>query len=481
MREELLSVGIDIGTSTTQLIFSKLIIENMASSYTVPRIVIVDKKIIYRSPIYFTPLISNKEIDGSKVREIVEKEYESAGIDKTKIDTGAVIITGETARKENAKEVLTTLSGFAGDFVVATAGPDLESIISGKGAGAHIYSKEHNTSVVNIDIGGGTSNLAVFRRGEVEDTGCLDIGGRLIKLDPSSRKISYITPKLQELIAKYQLGIELGMEATRDKLKPIIDLMVKVLMQSVGLLPVDEDFNKMVTNKSIKRDKPIQCISFSGGVADYVYYDVAERGSIADYFQFGDIGILLGQAIRESPLYREMKVIKSTETIRATVVGAGTHTTEISGSTITYTKNTFPIKNLPILKLSLEDEEGGAEGLRTAVKQKLEWFKLDGDLQRVAIAIQGKENPSFKEVQAYAQGLVEGMQELIARELPLILIVEKDMAKVLGQTMYHQLGYKKDVICLDSIKLDNGDYIDIGNPVAEGTVLPVVVKTLVFN
>ncbi|PHV70284.1 ethanolamine ammonia-lyase reactivating factor EutA [Sporanaerobium hydrogeniformans] len=481
MREELLSVGIDIGTSTTQLIFSKLIIENMASSYTVPRIVIVDKEIIYRSPIYFTPLLSIKEIDGPKVKELIEKEYHSAGIDKSQINTGAVIITGETARKENAKEVLTTLSGFAGDFVVATAGPDLESIISGKGAGAHTYSKEHNTSVVNIDIGGGTSNLAVFKRGDVKDTGCLDIGGRLIKLDPSSRQISYIAPKIQELIEKYHLGIHRGDVVTKEKLMPIIQLMVKGLMQSVGLAPIDADFDKLITNKSIAREERPECISFSGGVADYVYYDVAERGPIKDSFQFGDIGILLGQAIRNSPLYTTMQVVKSTETIRATVVGAGTHTTEISGSTITYTKNTFPIKNLPILKLSLEDEEGGEAILREAVKRKLQWFKLDGDLQKVAIALQGKENPSFKEVQAYAKGLVEGMQELIQRELPLILIVEKDMAKVLGQTMYYELGYKKDVICLDSIKLDNGDYIDIGHPVAEGAVLPVVVKTLVFN
>ena len=105
MREELLSVGIDIGTSTTQLIFSKIIIENMASNYTVPRIVIVDKEIIYRSEIYFTPLVSLKEIDGPRVKEIIEKEYQKAGIDKAKIKTGAVIITGETPRKENAKEV----------------------------------------------------------------------------------------------------------------------------------------------------------------------------------------------------------------------------------------------------------------------------------------------------------------------------------------------------------------------------------------
>ena len=481
MREELLSVGIDIGTSTTQLIFSKLIIENMASSYTVPRIVIVDKEIIYRSPIYFTPLISIKEIDGPKVREIIEKEYQSAGIHKEDIDTGAVIITGETARKENAAEVLTSLSGFAGDFVVATAGPDLESIISGKGAGAHLYSKTHNTTVVNIDIGGGTSNLAVFKRGDVQDTGCLDIGGRLIKVDTISKQITYISPKLYTLIKKYHLGLEIGTVATRDNLKPVIDLMVKGIMQSVGLKPIDEDFNLMVTNKGLKLDALIECISFSGGVADYIYYDESKSGAIEDYFAYGDIGILLGEAIRNSEICKKLKLVRSTETIRATVVGAGTHTTEISGSTITYTKNTFPIKNLPILKMAYEDEVNGPIVLAEAVKKKLEWFKLEGDLQRVAIAIEGKENPRFKEVEDYATGLVEGMKELIERELPLILIVEKDMAKVLGQTMYNKLGFQKDVICLDSVKLDNGDYIDIGNPIAEGTVLPVVVKTLVFN
>ena len=476
MREELLSVGIDIGTSTTQLVFSKLIIENMASNYSVPRIVIVDKEIIYRSEIYFTPLLSPTVIDGPKVKDIIEGEYKKAGIDKSKIDTGAVIITGETARKENAKEVLETLSGFAGDFVVATAGPDLESIISGKGAGAHLYSKEHTTSVVNIDIGGGTSNLALFVRGDVKDTGCLDVGGRLIKVDPTTRQITYMSDKIKKLIERHQIPLSIGMTATKENVKPVIDYMVNALKQSVGIMPKDNDFDLFITNKTIRLDSTIHGISFSGGVADYVYYE----GTINDEFQYGDLGILLGQAIKKSDLCKSLEVIRSVETIRATVVGAGTHTTEISGSTITYTKDAFPIKNLPILKLTLEEEET-AESLATAVKEKLNWFQLEGDMQRVAIAIEGKENPSFPLVTQYADGLVNGMQELIQRELPLVIIVEKDMAKALGQSMYHKLAYKKDVICLDSIKLDNGDYIDIGKPIAEGCVVPVVVKTLVFN
>lgn len=477
MREELLSVGIDIGTSTTQLIFSKLIIENMASSFSVPRISIADKEIIYRSEIYFTPLISHTEIDGLKVKEIVEKEYKCAGINKADIQVGAVIITGETARKQNANQVLHTLSGFAGDFVVATAGPDLESIISGKGAGAHLYSKEHSTSVVNIDVGGGTSNLALFTRGEVQQTGCLDIGGRLIRVDKDTMQITYIAPKIQKIIEDNKFAIAIGQKTSPEQLKPIIDIMVELLAQSVGAAEQNQLLDFIKTNKTITISEAIPCISFSGGVADYIYYE----GEVKDYFKFGDVGILLGQAIAKSDLCKKLQVVRSIETIRATVVGAGSHTTEISGSTITYTAEVFPLKNLPVLKLAHGDESRGADVLSQAIKEKLDWFKIENDLQKVVIAVDGKKNPSFTEVQVYAQGLVRGMEEMIKGDLPFIIVVENDMAKVLGQAIYSLLEFKKDVVCIDSIKVDNGDYIDIGKPIAEGKVLPVVIKTLVFN
>ena len=191
-----------------------------------------------------------------------------------------------------------------------------------------------------------------------------------------------------------------------------------------------------------------------------------------------NIKVLTNEEMNE--LFKKMKLVKAMETIRATVVGAGSHTTEISGSTITFTEENFPIKNLPILKLAKSDEVN-AETIKKALKEKINWFKLENDLQRVAIAVDGKKNPSFYEVMEYANGLLAGMEEIIERELPLIIIVENDMAKVLGQAIYSLVNFKKDVICIDSIKVDNGDYIDIGGPIAEGKVLPVVIKTLVFN
>lgn len=477
MREELLSVGIDIGTSTTQLIFSKLLVENTASNFSVPRISIVDKQIIYKSEVYFTPLISNNEIDGNEIKNIVKKEYKKANISKDDIHTGAVIITGETARKENADEVLHTLSGFAGDFVVATAGPDLESIISGKGAGAHIYSKEHSTNVVNIDIGGGTSNLALFKRGEIADTGCLDIGGRLIKIDKLSKQITYISPKIEKIIRDYHLGIQVGDIATIENTKEIVDIMADLILQSVGIKDPTKLFDFITTNKSIKLTEEINNISFSGGVADYIYYD----GEINNYFEYGDLGILLGQAIKNCEELKKINIVNSLETIRATVVGAGSHTTEVSGSTITYTHEVFPLKNLPVLKLSLGEEIGTFEQIGDNIKNKLNWFKLENDLQNIAIAITGKKNPTFLEIQEYANGIVYGMEEIITKNLPFIIVVENDMAKVLGQAIYLLLNYKKGIVCIDNIKVENGDYIDIGKPIVEGKVLPVVIKTLVFN
>lgn len=477
--EQILSVGIDIGTSTTQLVFSKLFIENTASSFAIPKVNIVDKKVIYKSNIYYTPLKSITEIDGEYVKTIIESEYKKANISPKDVDTGAVIITGETARKENANLVLEKLSGLAGDFVVATAGPDLESIIAGKGAGADVISKEEKTVVANLDIGGGTTNISIFDRGEVIDTTCLDIGGRLIKVNPDTMKIEYVSDKIKKLAKNIDIDLEVGKKINQHELNYVTDKMSDVLEEAlgIGVKQNSKDLDLILTTKGLKKEYDIEYISFSGGVADCIYDAEANKES----FQYGDIGVVLGKSIRKSMLFDEFKVHKPSETIRATVVGAGTHTTDISGSTITFTKDMFPFKNIPILKLASQDEELDYHSLSGVIQEKLNWFNLEDGNQLIALALKGVKNISFNELQSLAKSIIEGMKGIIDTKKPLIVIVENDIAKALGQTINRLLGYNKDIVCIDSVKVKNGDFIDIGKPLANGKVVPVVIKTLAFG
>ncbi|SCI49351.1 reactivating factor for ethanolamine ammonia lyase [uncultured Flavonifractor sp.] len=475
LHEVILSVGIDIGTSTTQLIFSRLTIENQASSYTVPRINIVDKEVIYRSRIYFTPLRSPTEIDAEAVKKIVRSEYRAAGITPEELKTGAVIITGETARKENANEVLSALSDLAGDFVVATAGPDLESVLSGRGAGADVLSKEKHTTVANLDIGGGTTNIALYEKGTLRGTCCLDVGGRLIKV--ADGRISYIYPKIQALAKDNGIEIKVGDRAYPEQLYGVCRLMAAQLAQALHLAAPDGHHAGMYTNdgRALPPQPQIQAVTYSGGVADCIYQKMED-----DVFRFGDVGVLLGKAVRADPDLNRVELCQAAETIRATVVGAGTHTTEVSGSTIRYERDKLPIKNVPILKVSQEDEES-LETLKSSIIQQMPLFAPEGKVEQIAIAFTGEKRTSFADVQALAAAVIESAKEVIQGPYPLIVVVENDIGKVLGNALNVLLEHKKDVICIDGIKTLSGDYIDIGEPIAGGQVLPVVIKTLIFN
>lgn len=447
MRETLKSVGIDIGTSTTQLVVSTLTLENRASPFTVPRVAITDREIVYRSAIHFTPLLSDTVIDADGVRAIVEAEYQQAGLRREEVETGAVIITGETARKENARAVLSALSEFAGDFVVATAGPDLESILAARGAGADEYSKKYRCKLLHFDIGGGTSNLALFDRGKLLETGCLDIGGRLLKVDGGGRVV-YRSPALRPWA---ELLPPLGRRVEAADLAPLVDAMTAALEEAV---PED-----------------VHVLSFSGGVADCMWEGPS------DWRAYGDVGPLLGPALRRRLEGAGYTLVRGAETIRATVVGAGAHSVEVSGSTIYCRDVTFPLKNLPVLRLAPEEEAAGEEALAAAVERKLSWYADQEGLSQAALALTGEVSPPYKRVAQLARGLRAGLAPLEAAGHFPVVVVERDMAKVLGQAM----GGEGPLLCLDGVRVREGDYIDIGAPVAGGSVLPVVVKTLAFT
>lgn len=447
MSERLQSVGLDVGTTSTQMIVSLLTIENRASNFAVPEMEIADRKILYKSPVYFTPLLDESYVDGTAIRKIVESEYARAGITRDSVDTGAIIITGETSRKENARTVLDAVSDFAGDFVVATAGPDLESILAAKGAGAMEYSEQTGKTVLHMDIGGGTSNLALIREGQIVETGCLNVGGRLIKFD-NNGAVTYISPVLQGICR-----MKIGDTANREETEALADTLTQALEMAAGLREPTSLLSRLITAEVGQPWMPPEekaVLSFSGGVADCI-------GQIYPWLEFGDIGPVLGQAIRKSRLCRGAFVL-GRETIRATVIGAGCHSAQLSGSTVFCQNIQFPLKNVPVVRI-----EDVLSVRQVMTKQEVPPI----------LALPGKVSPSYREIVELAEQLIQQM------EGPVLLCLEQDMAKALGQAMAIRLPPGTPVLCMDRVKVGEGSYLDVGAPV--GHALPVVVKTLVLG
>ena len=449
MGKELLSVGLDVGTTSTQMILSRLTAENRASAFGVPKMEITNREILYRSPVYFTPLASESLVDGPALRRLVEREYAAAGITRESVDTGAVIVTGETSRKENARTVLGELSNFAGDFVVATAGPDLESILAARGAGA--MERSNGRRVLHMDIGGGTSNLCLIEDGEILATGCLNVGGRLLKLDEGG-VITYRSPVLEGLT-----DLQVGMRPTGQQLKQLADMLAAALEMAAGLREPTEILCKLTTEENGSPWQIPEGVipSFSGGVADCIGKDYPD-------LQFGDIGPVLGRAIRQSKLCRGEYFLGS-ETIRATVIGAGCHSVQLSGSTVFHQNITFPLKNIPAAVIP--NPQTPSE-IRSALE------KQEGD--PVMLVFPGLHAPGYGQIKALAEVIAEGFGER-----PVLVCTEADCAKALGHALRLCLKDNHPCLCLDGLSVEAGSYLDVGAPV--GPALSVVIKSLVLG
>lgn len=473
MEESMLSVGIDIGTSTTSMVVSTLKVQNTASCFAVPRVAITGSEIIYRGEIYPTPQESGEKIDVQAVSALLQREYEKAGICPAQVQTGAVIITGESSRKQNAALVTEKMSGLAGEFVVATAGPDLESIIAAKGAGAQDYSKEHGCTVANLDIGGGTTNVAVFHNGQLIGKGCWDIGGRLVRV--CDGRMTYVSPCIGAVADSLGISLREGDAADVKTLEQVTRRMASLLAEGVGLLTPTPLCRQVATAgaTALSLAHPVQRVSFSGGVADYVYHPAQ------DWFRHGDIGPLLAQSVRESALFHQLQVIPAKETIRATVIGAGAYTTTVSGSTITYSDEAcFPLKNIPIFTPDEAAETDALHGKPERLCQQAAWM-LQESASNLFFYFERITLPSYREITTLAASL-SAAAALLPKELPLLVLTEGDFAKVLGQALRRRLP-DRPVICIDSIKASTGDYLDLGRPLMNGLVIPVVVKTLIFG
>ena len=471
---KLCSVGLDVGTTTTQLIVSELDVENRAGAFSVPELSITDRRILYESPVHFTPLLDESHVDGTAIRLIVEEEYKKAGISRQSVDTGAIIITGETSRKENARAVLDALADLAGEFVVATAGPDLESILAARGAGAVDFSAQTGKRVLHMDIGGGTSNLALIEDGKIIRTGCLNVGGRLVKLEQGV--VCYLSPvltgltdlkigsaprpgQIEELARTLTLALEMA-----AGLREETPLLQQLWTRESACLPLREGAPKGRKGEILDTVHPSvsfadssppgepYVISFSGGVADCI--ETAHPAAA-----FGDMGPALGRAIKESRLCQG-EYILGLHTIRATVIGAGCHSAQLSGSTVYHRNVVFPLKNLPVIAM---DAVTGEDLRRRYAAQDT----------TAVLALPGDPVADYENISALADTLVQSVPPG-----PVYITTRTDMAKALGQALALRLGPDRSLLCLDRLSLEDGNYLDVGQPI--GPALPVVIKTLIL-
>lgn len=463
--ERLLSVGIDIGTSTTQCVFSALTLTNTASPFSVPRVAISKKEVLYRAPIRLTPLVDHDTIDASALESLIKEDYRNAGIRPSDIRLGAVIITGETARKQNARAVAQALSGMAGDFVVATAGPSLESILAGKGSGAAEMSRSGGKPVLNLDVGGGTTNMALFERGDPTGDGCLDVGSRLIRFEDDDETVLSFTRAAELTAADAGISLSEGMQLTNGECARIARRMAGLLEEAAGLSPRSALHDSLVAGHALPLPCRFDLCTFSGGVADCIY----ESGR--SDLPFHDLGRFLGQALAGSLFFTQNRVVRPLETRHATVIGAGAYSVSVSGSTISYRDMAFPLPSLPVGKVLLNQSEH-LNGLQSAIEEQYRLFEGE-----CALFMEGFHSPSFEQI--------EFMAERISRSMvpyePKVLILQQDMAKALGQALERRWGKGTPFLCIDGIALDWGDTVDIGAPLSDGKVIPVIVKTLAFS
>ena len=473
-RKVITSVGIDVGTTTSHLVFSELALEKDPFSRS-KKFRIVERNVKYRGRIFLTPLKSgNREIDVDRLVPLINEEYERAGIDVSDVETGAVIVTGESARKENAEEIVERLAGESGRFVAATAGPNFEAVISAYGSGAVGYSKRESCKLIHTDIGGGTSNVAVIEDGEILATGCVNVGGRLVAFGDQD-EIIRLEPAGKMVIEELGFDVGLGDTLTEERKAMVAEVLALSLMEVI----TDQPMSALTSKIMLTRMLPAGSFqgdflhSFSGGVAEYVYGKETR--------DFNDLGRLLADKIIAISEETGLRLIEFSEKIRATVIGACEFTLQVTGST-TYRAPKFelPLRNLPVVAPVIRRDNLSVEHVSTQVERALARLDIKQGEAPLVLAFHDPVGLQYDRLKTFSLGLVDAIRETIESDLPIILIFDTDVGNSVGNVLYRETG-TRNVLSIDEIILGEGDFIDIGKPIIGDPVYPVVVKSLIFE
>jgi ethanolamine utilization protein EutA len=473
LQREVLSVGIDVGTTTTQVVFSRLILHDVARPGQVPRIQVDEKSVVYRGEAHPTPLTAPDVVDAEALAGLVRAEYDAAGVSPGTIETGAVIITGETARTKNADAILRALSAEAGDFVVTIAGPNAEAQIAGRGSGAARWSSDHYEQVTSIDIGGGTSNAAIFKVGRHLCSSGLAVGGRQVEIDAAGTVLR-VAPPGRTIVDELGLGLKEGGVVTLAELRTFCDVMADLIVDLATGREVTVGRGLQLTPPLTDADAS-SSVFLTGGIGS-CYYDRLPVSTLAEVARFGDVGPLLADSLHRNDRLRRLNVRQPPETLRATVLGAAGQTVTLSGSTIWANRDLLPLRNLPVLRPALPGRGGGLS-FAAAVREAMGRWDLDEDAE-AAIVVDLPTELGYPALQAVAAEIVEH-HDAGHHERPLVLVLQQDYAQVLGQTV-QGIRPGLPLLVIDQVGLGEGDFIDIGLPVLDGRAVPLSIKTLVF-
>jgi ethanolamine utilization protein EutA len=472
----LVSVGIDIGSSGTQVLFSRINMrrpgEDLSSRYFV-----VSREALYQSPVSLTPYQSEERIDEAALGAIIDEAYNAAKLGPEDIDTGAVILTGEALRRENAEAIAGILSERGGDFVCATAGHHMEAMLAAYGSGAARVSNDEGNRILNIDIGGGTTKLAVVEAGRVIRTAALHVGGRLHVVDGDQR-LTRLDPAGRHLAAQAGFAWALGDRAPLEAMDTVAAWMADAVIAAVRDQVPPPAIEKLYLTEPLGDLGRIDGIMFSGGVAEYVY-----RREGRD---FGDMGRRLGYALRRRIEGGALPwpLLPARECIRATALGASEYSVQLSGNTI-YVSNPrslLPRRNLQVLQPTLDlPEEIEVEQVAQTIRAHFAAFDLTEGESEIALALRWRGAPSYDRIAAFAKGIVLGLAQTVGTKKPLYLVLDGDLAQTLGGILREEMGIDNDLLVIDGIILWDFDYIDLGRVRLPSHTVPVTVKSLVFS
>lgn len=469
------SVGIDIGSSGTQVLFSRLHLRRIGEDLT-SRYIVIDRATTYRSPVALTPY-AGELIDTSALGSIIDHAYGEAGVVPEDVDTGVVILTGEALRRRNARPIADVLSSRGGELVTATAGHNMEAMLAAYGSGAARRSFEEGLRILNVDIGGGTTKLALIDRGQVVATAAVHIGGRLqvveggivTRLEPAGAwhaKRAGVDARLGESCAAGTLD---------ETAAAMADLLLEVIAQRDG---AGGDGEELLLTDPLPPLGDLDGLIFSGGVAEYVY-GREER-------DFGDLGMRLGQAIRSrlDAGWLDVPLLPAGECIRATALGASEYSVQLSGNTsfISDPDTLLPRRNLQVVRPRYElDDEIDVRAVAASIRTHLQTFDADRLDREVALALEWSGLPAYERLSAFAAAVVDGLAARNGAARTTFLLLDGDIAMSLGRILQEEHHLQGDLLVLDGLSLRDFDFIDIGRLRYPSNTVPVTIKSMVFN